>query len=341
MHTRMIEAQKSRLNHGKQQAAKIEEVALVKRILLYLLASKCYRVGVQNSNKFYRVLSNLGPGQKDFVHLQVPGPGNTWSEGGDLSSVTCDITITVDQHVKLPDRYWGNKYRSIITRIHGDPAQAPRAEQLAIAETELMATIADLHQRKRISASGMPTLEDLVDPEDECDIGNAQFKVQTDAEIVAAVCYEEAVARGDVMEVDSEEEGGRAGGSWRKPASQKDNPIRNLVENLGQARRIQSSEILNGQWHYEKGMTLARVEPRTSSYAQTKPRVFSSWADVDTALAASKFLRLKSFLVHASYLWAERVEHLHLTGTSEVDMEMPLATARGILYRVPQQDTSL
>ncbi|KAJ7874064.1 hypothetical protein B0H14DRAFT_3437982 [Mycena olivaceomarginata] len=52
----------------------------------------------------------------------------------------------------------------------------------------------------------MPTLEDLVDPEDECDIGNAQFKVQTDAEIVAAVCYEEAVARGDVMEVDSEEE---------------------------------------------------------------------------------------------------------------------------------------
>jgi hypothetical protein len=38
------------------------------------------------------------------------------------------------------------------------PAQAPRAEQLAIAETELMATITDLHQHKRISASGMPTL---------------------------------------------------------------------------------------------------------------------------------------------------------------------------------------
>jgi hypothetical protein len=86
------------------------------------------------------------------------------------------------------------------------PAQAPRAEQLAIAETDLMATIADLHLRKRTSASGMPILEDLVDPEDERDVGNAQFKVQTDAEIVAAVRYEDAVARGNVMEVDSEEE---------------------------------------------------------------------------------------------------------------------------------------
>jgi hypothetical protein len=46
----------------------------------------------------------------------------------------------------------------------------------------------------------------LVDPEDEHDVGNAQFKVQTDGEIVAAVRYKEAVARGDVMEVDSEEE---------------------------------------------------------------------------------------------------------------------------------------
>ncbi|KAJ7318439.1 hypothetical protein DFH08DRAFT_820043 [Mycena albidolilacea] len=32
---------------------------------------------------------------------RVPGPGNTWSEHGDLSSVICVITITVDQHVKL------------------------------------------------------------------------------------------------------------------------------------------------------------------------------------------------------------------------------------------------
>ncbi|KAJ7842144.1 hypothetical protein B0H14DRAFT_3457083 [Mycena olivaceomarginata] len=61
-------------------------------------------------------------------------------------------------------------------------------------------------KRKRISASGMLTLEDLVDPEDEREVGNAQFKVQTDAEIVAAVRYEEAVAPGDVMEVDSEKE---------------------------------------------------------------------------------------------------------------------------------------
>ncbi|KAJ7843895.1 hypothetical protein B0H14DRAFT_3688197 [Mycena olivaceomarginata] len=56
------------------------------------------------------------------------------------------------------------------------PAQAPRTKQLAIAETELMATIADLHRAN-----------DLVDLEDERDVGNAQFKVQTDAEIVAAV----------------------------------------------------------------------------------------------------------------------------------------------------------
>ncbi|KAJ7903039.1 hypothetical protein B0H13DRAFT_1882382 [Mycena leptocephala] len=69
-------------------------------------------------------------------------------------------------------------------------------------------------------------------------------------------------------------------------------------------------------------------------------RLGSSWTAVDAALAGIKFCSLKSFHVHASLSLAEGWQNLHLTGTPEVDNEMPLAAARGILYRLPHQQST-
>ncbi|KAJ7833222.1 hypothetical protein B0H14DRAFT_2591584 [Mycena olivaceomarginata] len=62
--------------------------------------------------------------------------------------------------------------------------------QLTSAETDLMEIVRDLHGRKRISTAGMPTIEDLVNPPEECEIEQSQFNFQTDAEIVAAIRQE-------------------------------------------------------------------------------------------------------------------------------------------------------
>jgi hypothetical protein len=87
------------------------------------------------------------------------------------------------------------------------PLSNPPA-QLASAETDLMEIVRDLHGWKRISTAGMPTIKDLVDPPEEHEIRQSQFDFQTDAKIVAAVRQEEAIERGEVIEIidDSDDE---------------------------------------------------------------------------------------------------------------------------------------
>ncbi|KAJ7798000.1 hypothetical protein B0H14DRAFT_3493064 [Mycena olivaceomarginata] len=77
-----------------------------------------------------------------------------------------------------------------------------RPAQLTSAENKLMEAVKDLRDRRRISAASMPTFEDLVDPPEERDIGQLQFEFQNDAEIVAVVHHDQAVERGEVMEID-------------------------------------------------------------------------------------------------------------------------------------------
>ncbi|KAJ6620278.1 hypothetical protein B0H10DRAFT_2216069 [Mycena sp. CBHHK59/15] len=77
--------------------------------------------------------------------------------------------------------------RSEFEPISSFPAPHCPADQLTSSENKLMEVIADLHQRKHILTSGMPTINDLVDPADEHDIRQSQFDFQTDVEIVAAI----------------------------------------------------------------------------------------------------------------------------------------------------------
>ena len=81
--------------------------------------------------------------------------------------------------------------------------------QLVDAEKGLMDSIEELVKRKQIIGPP-PTLEDLVNPIEEQEVGNSPYRFEGgDAEIIAEVRNEMAVARGKVIEVDldSENEG--------------------------------------------------------------------------------------------------------------------------------------
>ena len=84
-----------------------------------------------------------------------------------------------------------------------DPAPVP--SQIVQAEKDLMNSIDDLVKRKRIIGPP-PTLEDLVDPIEEREVGDSPYRFEGgDAEIVAEVLHEMAVARGEVIELDDED----------------------------------------------------------------------------------------------------------------------------------------
>ncbi|KAJ6622590.1 hypothetical protein B0H10DRAFT_1944496 [Mycena sp. CBHHK59/15] len=106
----------------------------------------------------------------------------------------------------------GDGALKIVSNIRGSINSTPAADnvsppppsvQLASLEKELMEQVADLRARKRISAAGMPSIDDLLDPLEEQYIEEGH-QFSGDDDIVAYVRHEEAVARGDVIEIDSD-----------------------------------------------------------------------------------------------------------------------------------------
>jgi hypothetical protein len=82
--------------------------------------------------------------------------------------------------------------------------------QIVDVEKELMSSVEELVKRKRIIGCP-PTFEELVNPIEEREVGDSPYRFEGgDAEIVAEVWHEIAVARGEVIELDdsdSEDEG--------------------------------------------------------------------------------------------------------------------------------------
>ncbi|KAJ7850778.1 hypothetical protein B0H14DRAFT_2581769 [Mycena olivaceomarginata] len=65
----------------------------------------------------------------------------------------------------------------------------------------------ELQQRKRISQTGRLSIDELLDPADEREIGQALYELPAEvSDIIAQVVHEEAVARGDVMDVDEDDD---------------------------------------------------------------------------------------------------------------------------------------
>jgi hypothetical protein len=70
-----------------------------------------------------------------------------------------------------------------------------------------MDSIDNLVKQRRITGPP-PTLEDLVDPIEEHEVGDSPYTFEGgDAEIVAEVLHEMAVAQGEVIELDDDDDG--------------------------------------------------------------------------------------------------------------------------------------
>ncbi|KAJ3745122.1 hypothetical protein DFH05DRAFT_1524784 [Lentinula detonsa] len=79
--------------------------------------------------------------------------------------------------------------------------------EISPVETELMDAVSLLKKRNRIFGP-LPTLEELVNPAEEKDIGESAYQFGENAEekIVKQVRYEEAVKRGEIVEIEEDEE---------------------------------------------------------------------------------------------------------------------------------------
>ncbi|KAJ6608464.1 hypothetical protein B0H10DRAFT_1955351 [Mycena sp. CBHHK59/15] len=80
----------------------------------------------------------------------------------------------------------------------------PAPSELASLESDLMEQVANLRGHKRISAAGMPSIDDLLDPPEECYVEDHQFGGNED--IIARVRHEEAVEHGDIIEIDDSDD---------------------------------------------------------------------------------------------------------------------------------------
>ncbi|KAF8227063.1 hypothetical protein L208DRAFT_1405994 [Tricholoma matsutake] len=86
------------------------------------------------------------------------------------------------------------------------PPESATIPQIIEAEQELMESVKELVKHRQIIGSP-PTLEDLVDPVEECEIGDSPYRFEGGgAKIVAVVQHEMAVARGDVIELEDSED---------------------------------------------------------------------------------------------------------------------------------------
>ena len=87
-------------------------------------------------------------------------------------------------------------------RLQSRSDLAPVPSQIVEAEKDLMDSIDDLVKRKRIIGPP-PTLDDLVDPIEEREVGDSPYRFEGgNGEIVAEVLHEMAVARDEIIDLD-------------------------------------------------------------------------------------------------------------------------------------------
>jgi len=88
------------------------------------------------------------------------------------------------------------------------PPESAAIPQIIETERGLMESVEELVRHQQIIGPP-PTLEDLVNLVEECEIGDSPYRFEGgDAEIVAVVQHEMAVARGDVIELEDSEDDG-------------------------------------------------------------------------------------------------------------------------------------
>jgi DDE superfamily endonuclease len=77
--------------------------------------------------------------------------------------------------------------------------------QCQLLEEDLLKSVAELRRRNRIHGEVL-TLEEMLDPVEELEIGKSEYAFEGDADIVTQVLHEQAVERGEIVEVASDSE---------------------------------------------------------------------------------------------------------------------------------------
>jgi hypothetical protein len=85
------------------------------------------------------------------------------------------------------------------------PARSQQAAQLSSTEVALMQSVQELQARNRIFGT-LPTIDELLDPAEERDKGEFSAFEGGDSSIADMVRHEIAIANGEVIEVDSDED---------------------------------------------------------------------------------------------------------------------------------------
>ncbi|KAG0694591.1 hypothetical protein DFH29DRAFT_959498 [Suillus ampliporus] len=85
------------------------------------------------------------------------------------------------------------------------PTRSQQAAQLSSTEAALMQSVRELQARNRIFGT-LPTTDELLDPAEERDKGEFSAFEGGDSSIADTVRHEIAVANGEVIEVDSDED---------------------------------------------------------------------------------------------------------------------------------------
>ena len=95
-----------------------------------------------------------------------------------------------------------------INKIRG-PLKAPSAcattTQCAALEADLAESVQNLKERKRIFGR-VPTLNELLDPVEEQEVGEPMHAFEGDEDIVAQVHREQAIEHGEIIEIPSDDD---------------------------------------------------------------------------------------------------------------------------------------
>ncbi|PBK65630.1 hypothetical protein ARMSODRAFT_1022079 [Armillaria solidipes] len=83
--------------------------------------------------------------------------------------------------------------------------QSTMPKELANAEKTLENRIIELKERNHIHGA-VPTLEDLLNPAEEEEIGEPEYQFGSDEEIIEVARYQLAVERGEIQEIEEDEE---------------------------------------------------------------------------------------------------------------------------------------
>jgi hypothetical protein len=148
------------------------------------------------------------------------------------------------------------------------PSPLAKTDQGARLEAELMESVIELKKRRRIFGA-LPTVDELLAPEEEEEVGASPYQFEGgDKEIVAQVLHEQAVARGEVVDIDSDDDDEENGGDMR---------IDEMLHLCEELEKGSISAPVGCSLEFTRALRRFRVELKQSQFHQAKQVTLTSF----------------------------------------------------------------